>query len=207
MEYLDVYDENKNYIGKYERSYVHENALWHNTVHCWIFDKNGNVYFQIRKEEEKFYTTASGHVISGEQIAEAFGREIKEEIGIDIDYKKAIPVNVYIFKMDKVKADGSVFKDRAFSNVFVYKFDGKVEDFKFDLSEIKGLVKVNAKQVIQLIEKKVETILAEVIENINGKNIVVSKEVSLKNFLVNQNETPMGKYGDILNKVIELTNN
>lgn len=59
MEFLDVYDEDKNYIGRYERNYVHENALWHNTVHCWLFDEKGNIYFQIRKDEGKFYTTAS----------------------------------------------------------------------------------------------------------------------------------------------------
>ena len=207
MEYLDVYDENKKYIGKYDRKYVHENALWHNTVHCWLFTENGEIYFQIRKEEGKFYTTASGHVISGETVKEAFGREIKEEIGIEIDYEKAIPVNIYLFKMDKEKADGSVFRDRAFSNVFVHRFDGQIEDFKFDLSEIKGLVKMEAKQVMQLIKKQVKTIAAEVIENIDGKNTVVLKEVSLEDFLVNKNETAIEKYGEILNKVIELTRN
>lgn len=207
MEYLDVYDENKNYIGKYDRKYVHENALWHNTVHCWLFDKNGNIYFQIRKEEGKFYTTASGHVMSGEKIKEAFGREIKEEIGINLDYERAIPVNIYTFKMDKVKSDGSIFKDRAFSNVFIYKYDNKIENFKFDLSEIKGLVKINAKQVIKLIEGQVKTILAEIIENIDGENKIKLKEVLLDDFLVNKNETAIEKYGDVLNKVIEVTNN
>lgn len=207
MEYLDVYDENKNYIGKYDRKYVHENALWHKTVHCWLYTGNGKVYFQIRKEEGKFYTTASGHVISGETVKEAFGREIKEEIGIDVDYEKAVPVNTYIFQMDKVKPDGSVFRDRAFSNVFVYKFDGEIEEFNFDLSEIKGLTRMDVKKAIQLIEKQIETISVEVIENVNGKNIVTIKEVSLEDFLVNKNETAIEKYGDVLNKIIELTQN
>lgn len=68
MEYLDIYDENKNYLGKELRKVVHEKALWHNTVHCWLYDNKGNVYFQIRKEEQTFYTTASGHVLAGESI-------------------------------------------------------------------------------------------------------------------------------------------
>ena len=33
MEYLDIYDENGNYIGKEDRNVVHKDALWHNTVH------------------------------------------------------------------------------------------------------------------------------------------------------------------------------
>lgn len=34
MEYLDIFDENGNYIGKETRENVHKNALWHKTVHC-----------------------------------------------------------------------------------------------------------------------------------------------------------------------------
>ena len=73
MEYLDIYDEEKKFLGTEERNIVHRDALWHNTVHCWLYDIEGNVYFQIRKEEEKLYTTASGHVLAGETIKEAFG--------------------------------------------------------------------------------------------------------------------------------------
>jgi len=43
MEYLDIYDENGNYLGKEDRSIVHRDALWHKTVHCWLYDKYGNV--------------------------------------------------------------------------------------------------------------------------------------------------------------------
>ena len=100
---MDVYDENKNFVGSYPKKYVHENALWHNTVHCWLYDKDGNIYFQLRKDEGKMYTTASGHVLSGEEVKEAFGREVKEEIGIDVLYDKALLVDIYIFKMDKKK--------------------------------------------------------------------------------------------------------
>ena len=44
MEYLDIYDENGKFLGSEERSKVHKEALWHNTVHCWLYDKEGNVY-------------------------------------------------------------------------------------------------------------------------------------------------------------------
>ncbi len=95
---------------KETRKAVHENALWHKTVHCWLYDSEGNVYFQIRKDEGKFYTTASGHVIAGEDVKEAFGREIKgKEIGVDLDYNNANLVDVVKFRMDKVKSDGSIF--------------------------------------------------------------------------------------------------
>lgn len=206
MEYLDVYDENGNYLKKEERSVVHKDALWHNTVHCWLYDEKGNIYFQIRKDEEKLYTTASGHVMSGETIKEGFGREIKEEIGIDIDYEQAIFVNVYRFIMDKVKKDGSIFRDRAFSNVYVCKFDGQDTDFNFDENELKGLVKVNAKETLELLKNETGKIKGIIIQKRDNKNISKEKEITFSDFLVNSGETATGKYGAILDKVIEITN-
>lgn len=49
MEYLDIYDENGNKIGTDSRENVHKEGLWNKTVHCWFYDREGNVYFQIRK--------------------------------------------------------------------------------------------------------------------------------------------------------------
>ena len=204
MEYLDIYDNEKNYLGKETRDNVHANALWHNTVHCWLYDSKGNIYFQIRSDEKTFYTTASGHVAAGESIKEAFGREIKEEIGVDIDYEKAELVDIVTWKMDKEKADGTVFRDRAFANVYVYRYDDEDHTkFKFD-DELDGLVKVNAKEALSLFEKETGQIEAIVITKKDGNNIQNERKVDFKEFLVNKHENALGKYGDVLNKVIEL---
>ena len=205
MEYLDIYDENGNYLGKEDRSIVHRDALWHKTVHCWLYDNEGNVYFQIRKDEQKLYTTASGHVKAGETIKEGFGREVEEEIGIQVDYDKAEFVNVYKFIMDKKKKDGSVFRDRAFSNVYVCIFNGKYSEFNFDDSEISGLVKVNAKQALELIMKETGKIKAVAIIRENDSIVAKQQNISFDKFLVNAGETAIDKYGDVLKKVIEST--
>lgn len=205
MEYLDIYDENHNYLGKEERSIVHRDALWHNTVHCWLYDKQGNVYFQIRKDEGKLYTTASGHVLSGETVKQGFGREIREEIGLKINYEEANLVNVNKFVIDLVKKDGSLFRDRAFSNVYVYEYDGNDKDFNFDENELQGLVKVNAKEAMELFKNEQGKISGTVIKKYADTNTIENKEISFEDFLVNKGETAVGKYGDIMNKVIELT--
>ena len=205
MEYLDIYDENRNHLGKELRNVVHEKGLWHNTVHCWLYDKEGNIYFQIRKEEKTFYTTASGHVATGETIKEAFGREIKEEIGLDIDYEKAQLVEVVVWKMDKVKADGTLFVDRAFANVNVYEFNGTKDDFNFDENEVLGVIKVKAKEALNIFEAEHGEIPATIIKNDNGTNTEENRMVSFDEFLVNEHETALGKYGEVLKKVIELS--
>ena len=206
MEYLDIYDEEKKFLGTEERNIVHRDALWHNTVHCWLYDIEGNVYFQIRKEEEKLYTTASGHVLAGETIKEAFGREIYEEIGINIDYEKAEFVNIYKFIMDKEKKDGTIFRDRAFSNVYVCIFNGEITNFNFDENEVLGLVKVNAIQTLEILKNEKGTIYGTVIKKDQESNIETNKKINFEDFLVNKGETALGKYGDVLNKVIKLTN-
>lgn len=205
MEYLDIYDEEKNYLGKEERNIVHRDALWHNTVHCWLYDNEGNIYFQIRKEEGKLYTTASGHVLAGETIKEGFGREIKEEIGIKVDYEQAEFVNIYNFIMDKEKKDGTIFRDRAFSNVYVCIFNGNIGEFNFDENEVLGLIKIDARKTLELLSQEQGSISATIIKKQENKNIAEPKIITFKDFLVNKGETAIGKYGDVLKKVIELT--
>lgn len=205
MEYLDYYDEEGNYLGFKSRDEVHKEGLWHKTIHCWLYDRKGNIYFQIRKDSNTFYTTASGHVLKGETVKDAFKREIFEEIGIDIDSGDAILVSIVPWKMDKVMKDGSMFKDRAWANVYAHLFEGDIDKFNFDPDEVLGLVKVNAKDVLLLFEKENGVIPALIIKQNNNKIITENRNVDFSEFLVNEHETAYEKYSDVLKKVIEIT--
>ena len=101
MENLDIYDEYMNKIGTESRDTVHHNGLWHKTVHCWMYDDDGNIYFQIRADSGKLYTTASGHVLAGETVRDAFRREIFEEIGINTDASNAVALDIVFWRQDK----------------------------------------------------------------------------------------------------------
>ena len=202
MEYLDIYDEQGNFLGTEERGVVHTKGLWHKTVHCWLYDKEGNIFFQRRADRGTLYTTSSGHLSAGESVTEAFQREIKEEIGLDIDASDATHVNVVPFQMDRIKEDGSVFKDRAFANVYVDLYEGDYKDFHMDESEVSGIVIVNAKDALELFQKEEGTLLGK---EISVNNEVTEREIRLTEFLVNDGETFIEKYGDVLRKVIELT--
>lgn len=204
MEYLDIYDEQGNFLGKEERSIVHRDALWHKTIHCWLYDKEGNIYFQIRKKENQLYTTASGHIIAGESVTEGFGREIKEEIGVNIDINKAQLVAVVPFQLDREEKDGSLFRDRAFANVYVCPFEEDYSAFVFVPDELNGLAKVNAKDTLELLKLEKGKINGVIITNGESGNLAIERKIDFKDFLVNKGETAIGKYGDVLNKIIEL---
>lgn len=205
MEYLDTYDEKGHFLEKRPRDVVHRDALWHKTVHCWLYDHTGNIYFQIRKDEGTLYTTASGHVLAGESIQEGFAREIKEEIGFTVAMETATLVSITPFIMDKVKADGKIFKDRAFAHVYVSLFTGVLSDFHFDLTEINGVVKVKARDVLSLFHGNKKEIIGVEITEENGENKEKEVMLMISSFLVNMGEVALTKYGDVLTKIIELT--
>ena len=204
MEYLDYYDEDGNYLGYKTRDEVHKEGLWHNTVHCWLYEMDGSVYFQIRSSSHKFYTTASGHVLKGETIEEAFRREINEEIGLDIDSSDATLVDIVPWCMDKMK-NGVLIKDRAKANVYVDLFEGDINSFKFDPKEVLGVVKVKAKDALELFKKGKGEIPAIIITTKDNKNIRENRMVTIDDFLVQENENAYDKYKDVLNKIIEVT--
>jgi 8-oxo-dGTP pyrophosphatase MutT (NUDIX family) len=206
MERVDVYDEYMNFVGSEDRDVVHRNGLWHKTVHCWLFDAEGYVYFQIRHDEKTLYTTASGHIMAGETVEQGFAREIREEIGYAVPYTKAIHLETFKFYLDKIKKDGSEFHDRVFANIYACEFDGDISKFKYDPNELDGLVKVKADEALDLFKKEQGQIDGFLIENKDGNNTIQSKRVDFKDFLVNNGETALGKYRNVLKGIIKILN-
>lgn len=201
MELLDIYDENGNHLGCEDRSVVHRDALWHKTVHCWLYDEHGYVYFQRRKEEGTLYTTASGHIQAGETVKEGFGREIDEELGYKIDYEKAEVVDVVKFIMDRENKDGTMFRDRVFANVYVCEFKDDIMKLNYDLNEVSSIVIVKASDVLKLFEAEKGTIKGSELSINGNKKELKAIDVDFKDFLVNKHETALGKYGDVLRKI------
>lgn len=207
MEFLDIYDENGNHLGKEERGVVHKQALWHKTVHCWLFDKDGYVYFQKRADEKKLYTTASGHVMAGETVEQGFAREIREEIGYPVKYTDAIHLETIRFVLDKIKSDGSEFHDRVFANIFACEFNGDFSNFEYDPNELDGLVKVKPEEALQIFAKEEGKIKGYVISRKDGKLEINEEMIDFSDFLVNKGETAIGKYGSVLKAIIGILNN
>ena len=205
MELLDTYNENHEFIAAVERQIVHRDALWHDTVHCWLYDEEGNIYFQERADKHKLYTTASGHVLAGETIKEAFGREVKEELGYLIDYGQAKLIEINKFILDREESDGSIFKDRAFANVYACLFKDDFAKLEFDEKELSGVVKMPALEVGKLIKGEIAEIKGIKLTKDNQE--MLEKEVMLTrdDFLVNKGENILEKYGKVVDFIINLT--
>lgn len=198
MEYLDYYDEDGKYLGFETRETVHKKGLWHKIVHNWLYTKDGKILFQLR--DGRLYTTASGHVDKGETVEEGAKREIKEEIGIDIQNEDLVFSEVVVWKMDKVKKDGSLFIDRAWSTRFYVLYSGDFTDFVFDPTEVSGIVALDAKEILQLFSGKLNTLKGI---KINLDGVISDVNIELVDFYVNEWETPQSKYANIVQKLIE----
>ncbi len=199
MENLDFYDEYMNKIGTESRDIVHQRGLWHKTVHCWLYDDDGNVYFQIRADSGKLYTTASGHVLSGETVRDAFQREILEEIGVDTDVSNAVALDIVYWRQDK---PAKQWYDRAFAHVYINKVPLNFTNFHFQPSEVSGLIRVDAHDCLDLLmDKKILINATKITES--GS---VVQDITKQDFLTAPDEKAIIKYGYILQSVIQMLN-
>ena len=202
MELLDIYTEEHIFLGTEDRKKVHQEALWHDTVHCWLYDDKGNVYFQERADKHTLYTTASGHVKAGETIKEAFGREISEELGYKINYSQAKLIEINKFILDREEEDGSIFKDRAFANVYACIFKDDITKLDFDENELSGIVKMKAKDALNLMQGNLTKIKGIKLIKDHSKLALQEVMLSKENFLVNKGENILEKYGKVLEFII-----
>lgn len=207
MENLDIYDENENFIGVVSRAEAHLKGLWHKTVHVWILRPNGKILFQMRAKNlkdnpSKLYTSASGHVSSGESLPEAVVREVSEELGINLDMQKTHFVSKNKFTADFLRTDGTEFHDRAIFNVFFLPDDNSLLDYNFQDEELDGLFELPIKQTLEIMRTGTGAVSASGVIKENEKNIYTERQFSLEDFLILKSDTPMGKFGWVLEKAL-----
>lgn len=90
-EILDLVDNNDNIIGQMERAEVYKNNLSNfRVINCFIKNSEGKLWIPLRQTNKRMFpscldVSCGGHVSSGESYEEAFRKEMKEELNIDVD--------------------------------------------------------------------------------------------------------------------------
>lgn len=103
MEILDLYDENRIKTGKtYIRGEQMPDDTYRLIVHLLIFDDCGNLLIQKRQKSKSMANlwdiTCGGAASAGETSKEAIARELKEELGISLDFTNIRPILTANFK-------------------------------------------------------------------------------------------------------------
>jgi isopentenyldiphosphate isomerase len=186
MEYIDTYDDNKKFIGSFDRSYVHKQGLWHNTFQCWIVKKVEEkhiIIFQKRHPLKDTYpnlydTSSAGHLSGGEGVRDGV-RELKEELGIEIPFESL----TFLGSMTQVK-NGVNYLDREICNIFMLCNNLRLEDYKIQKEELCGLIEVDIGDFKNLLERKISSVHATGFEiNVEGKKILINKNLGCEAFV------------------------
>ena len=118
MEYLELYDKNKNKLNK---TIIRGNYNFKDNEHILIsviFIENKNNEYLIEytsKEKNSIYSSVGGHVSKGSNELDTIIKEIYEEIGLkvlksDITYIKDITLNTPIYSLYFLKKDIDINK-------------------------------------------------------------------------------------------------
>ena len=150
QELLDVVDEKNNVIGQDTKENKFRKGLITRNVAILILDENKKLLITKRSPHKKTFPNrydlaACGNVKSGETYEEAAKREVKEELGIEIDLK------LLDTTYNKFKHENMILK--YFTGVFLGYFSGEVnlneelvEIDKFSIKEVEEKIKENKNQ-------------------------------------------------------------
>jgi len=88
-ELFDVANERDEVIGRATRNDVHRRGLMHRATHVLVFNSRGEVFLQKRSQKKDrqpglWDSSASGHVDSGEEYDTCAVRELREELGLEL---------------------------------------------------------------------------------------------------------------------------
>ena len=89
-EIFDVVNERDEVIGRAPRDEVHRQGLMHRATHVLVFNSRGQVFLQkrsLKKDRQPglWDSSASGHVDSGEDYDACAVRELREELGLELN--------------------------------------------------------------------------------------------------------------------------
>ena len=171
-EIIDVFNDRYEQIGTMNKKEAHkQTGQWHRSFICLLVNiekktillqsKVKNLYDFDRPDYVDF--TVGGHYQAGEAIADGI-REMKEEVGLEVDFKDLIPLGI----RQTAHTITDSFIEYEFQHIFLYPTTKKIEDFSLDTSEVKGLVEIDIQDGIDLLLEKRDTVFAPSVNSING---------------------------------------
>lgn len=126
-ELWDVYDKDRKPVGrKMERGKPIMEGDYHLVVQIWIHNKEGRWLISKRSPDKESYPNkwecTGGAVVAGEDTFIGSLREVKEELGIDLDPNKGRLFRSYQWS-------------NSFQDVYVYEHDCDIEDVVYQEGE------------------------------------------------------------------------
>lgn len=163
MELLDIVDENGIPTGEVvEREKAHREGVRHRTSHVWIARKrDGRVEILLQKRSQDkdshpgcYDISSAGHIPAGVDFIPSALRELKEELGIEVNPEELIYCGVRKGMYEDVFY-GRRFVDNQISNVYLlWKNDLEIEEYTIQESEIESICFMEFEACYEAVAKK-----------------------------------------------------
>lgn len=146
MEYYDLYDkERKNVIKTIKSTEEFPNDLYREIVHV-LFFHNDKLLIQKRHPAKSIFPNlynlgVSGNVLSQESVNAAARREVKEELGLEIN-------------MDNKRVAFTINFDKGFDDFFLIKRAIDISELTLQKSEVTAIKWASKAEIKRLIQNK-----------------------------------------------------
>ncbi len=147
MEYLDIVDENGNPTGEVvDRVQAHKEGIRHRTSHVWIVRKHSDkvqILLQKRCATKDSFPgcydiSSAGHIPAGVDYVPSAVRELKEELGLDIEPSELIDCGLHDLSA-RAAFHGADFVDNQISKVFLLWKDVETDTLQIQKEELESV--------------------------------------------------------------------
>ena len=158
MELIQIVDENGNFTGEVmDKEEAHDKNLLHNEIGVFIINDNKQVLLQKRSANKRFnpnkWALCAGHVDAYESLEDAALREMKEEVGLEVDKEDLKPF---------AEREITIRESNSHITYFYYvKSNKKESDFVIQEEELSEVKWFDIDTVIDMIKNKDDTITSK----------------------------------------------
>ncbi len=151
MELWDLYNADRIKVGTdHVRGTDIPDGCYHLVVHVWIKNSKGQYLISKRAADRptfpNMWECVGGSVIKGEISLDGALREVKEEVGIDLNGS----MGRVIFTKTRGIIDGKKFDD--IMDVWLFSYDGEVSLSKATTKEVSEVRWLSRKEIMNLYE-------------------------------------------------------
>ena len=143
MEYFDIYDINRQKTDrKGVRGVKSPEGDMRLVVHICIFNKRGEMLIQHRQPFKKGWSglwdvSVGGSAIAGDDSRRAAEREVKEELGLDLQITHRPNFNINF--------------DGGFDDFYLVDWDGDIKDLNLQYEEVESVKWATRQEILSMI--------------------------------------------------------
>jgi len=159
---IQVVNEKDQPTGQADKDEIWSKGLWHRVARVMLVNDKDELLLQHRVPSKKIFpncwdNSAAGHVDAGEDYAAAAARELREELGVDVELRE---IGYY-----KSSETWHGLKFNRFAKVYVGRYNGTPTDYEpsevdavrwFTLRETQALVSQQPDEVSDGLRQVIE---------------------------------------------------